>query len=72
MQDSLPELTKAWKKAQDAYQAARKNLEMPQPPELLSSIAQAANDAWLEFKRIETQIHNYEVLQRGKELYDYY
>ncbi len=58
------------KKARDAalekYKSAMNNL---QNPELAVKAAQEANDAWLEYKRMNVEFDNCSILQKLGDLY---
>lgn len=62
-------IKKAREKALKKYEMAKQNLQIPQPPEILCSLAQEANDAWLEFKRLDIDFKNNSILKTMGDLY---
>jgi hypothetical protein len=65
---SIEELNKARQEAEEKYQSAKKKL---QTEDCDPSIAQSANDAWLEYKRLNNQLMNYSTLKKIGDLYGY-
>lgn len=66
------ELGVAKQKALDLYNLAKVNLTeaaKTNDPEALAIAAQAANDAWIAFKKIETEATNGLILKNLRDLY---
>lgn len=63
------ELKKTWKKAQERYHQAKNKLANIDNVEMFSLAAQEANDAWLEFKKVENELHNCSILKKMGDLY---
>lgn len=62
----LSSLEKARKVAFEKYQAAMRNMtEIATSPE----IAQQANDAWLEFKKLDVDFSNQSIMKKLGDLY---
>lgn len=65
----IESLRKTRDRALKKYEAAKKNLQTPQSPEMLTALAQEANDAWLEFKKIDVDFKNSSILKTMGDLY---
>lgn len=66
---NISELEKAKQEAFEKYQNAQKNLAQLKPPELFALAAQEANDAWLEYKRLNTEFNNCLIYKKLGDLY---
>ena len=64
-------IKKKRKLALNKYEQAKKSLQCPGDPELLPELAQAANDAWLEFKKTDIDFRNIPVMQTMTDAYNY-
>jgi hypothetical protein len=65
-------LQSAQEKAFGLYQTAKQNLEKAaktDDPAVLAAAAQAANDAWLEFKKMDNEVTNGLILKKLGDLY---
>jgi hypothetical protein len=65
-------LKTAQERAWGLYQTAKANLETAakaSDPAVLAAAAQTANDAWLEFKKMENQVTQGLILQRMRDSY---
>jgi hypothetical protein len=68
----VTELKAAQAKAFALYETAKENLEKAknsQDPVVFAQAAQAANDAWLEFKKMDTEVTNGVILKNLRDLY---
>jgi hypothetical protein len=68
----VTELKTAQARAWELYQIAKENLETAknlQDPVAFAQAAQAANDAWLEFKKMDAEVTNGVILKNLRDLY---
>ncbi len=66
----MSDVDEALEIAQKKYTEAKLNLNyLCDDPASLPMAAQAANDAWLEYKKAELEVANYSTMKKAKELY---
>ncbi len=67
---NVTELIKSRAEAQEKYLAAMRILEKSRnDPVALHSAAQEANDAWIEFKKVDVALSNYSTMKKLGDLY---